>query len=96
MATKKLKKHKPINPLTLGRYLRESREAAGLGLGDVSDHMGWNSRQFLWNLENEKSVMPLVYVKKLSALYKVKDLEMRQQIAKFLKRRIDKKWGVAS
>lgn len=82
--------------LTLGRYMRTKRETVKLSLAEVARQMDWNSTQFVWNLEHEVSVVPIKYIKKLCRIYKVKDLEMRKEIARYLTRKIYKKYGLTT
>lgn len=82
------------NTKPLGTYMKTCRLKQNLSLMDVADYMNWSSSQFVWNFENESSTVPLKSIKKLAGLYKIKDLDLRRQIADYHIRKIQKKYGL--
>lgn len=84
----------PDKQKILGGFMKAARVRQGLSLMDVAAHMNWTSSQFVWNFENESSTVPIKSIKRLAALYKMKDIEMRQMIADHHIRKIQKKYGL--
>lgn len=79
--------------LTLGKFLRIQRERSGLSLIKAAKALGLKGSQFLWNLENERSVPPLLLIKKMSKVYGVSSKQFRIEVVKFLNTRNRRKYG---
>lgn len=61
----------PKQVIQLGKFLKESRESAGLSQRDVAVKLGYSTPQFISNWERSVSTPPLKTLKKISELYKV-------------------------
>lgn len=94
MKKQKGRPRKIIKPLSLGEYLRLTREKVGLSQEQVASEMGWSSGQYVSNWEREKSSPSLDDVTKLSEIYRVTTLELRTHMAEYQIKRLRKKYGV--
>ncbi len=64
----------------LSKFLRESREKAGLTQMDVADRLGYSSAQFISNWERGLSSPPMKTLNTLAQMYKVGTEEIFQAI----------------
>ncbi len=64
----------------LSKFLRESREKAGLTQMDVADRLGYSSAQFISNWERGLSSPPMKTLNTLAQMYKVGTEEIFQSI----------------
>lgn len=78
----------------MGNYLRDCRINKGLSLAAAAKAIGVPSFRTLWNIENEVSYVPIRYIKKMSRVYGVPDLDIRQHIVGHRIRMIKKKYGL--
>jgi transcriptional regulator with XRE-family HTH domain len=54
--------------MTLGQYLKEKRELSGLSQTELAEKLGWDSGQFVSNIERDECNPTLTKVKKYSRL----------------------------
>lgn len=75
---------------SIGKYLQEKRIAAGLSQGDVSDKLGYSTKQFVSNWERGVSLPPGKNFKLLCTLLKLNGTEIEKVSEKILKFALDK------
>lgn len=60
---------KKIKIMTIGDILKDAREKAGLSQSDVSEKMGYQSAQFISNIERNVSLPTAKLLRKMTDLY---------------------------
>lgn len=79
--------------LSLGKYLRDAREAKGLTLKVTAKLIGQSSVQFIYNLEHELCLPPKKHIKALAKAYGINEKDIRVMIVKYLVSKIRVKYG---
>lgn len=65
---------------SLGQFLKQKRQEAGLSQLEVSSHLGYSTPQFISNIERGLSHLPLYQIPKLAGLYGVPLDELKEVI----------------
>ena len=60
-----------VEDIKLARFLRSSREAAGLTQTEVAEKLGYGSSQFISNWERARSTPPMNTLRTLAKMYKI-------------------------
>ncbi|CAB5221156.1 HipB Predicted transcriptional regulators [uncultured Caudovirales phage] len=61
----------PHKPVSLGAFLRAKREEVGMSQSEAATALGYNSRDFLSRIENDRVPVPLNKISEIAILYKI-------------------------
>lgn len=69
-----------IKIMTIGSMLKDARENSGLSQLDVSEKMGYQSAQFISNVERDVSIPTPKLLRKMTDLYKINYESIAQMV----------------